>query len=119
MAVKASRGSLGNRLVREERFKQYIPSKGEEERKGSLQSAGGRRVEVATVLQPSICKWRKMALECTEQFPQVHSLAAVSIIDSQPCHKKTPTLPLALGGGGGGGGREGSRWGFATEQLQS
>ena len=57
-----------------------------------------RRMKVATVLLPSICKWKKMALECGEQFPQVHSLATVSIIDSQSCHKTGHSLCLSLGG---------------------
>lgn len=37
----------------------------------------------------------EMVLECGEQFPQVHSLASVSIIDSQSC-RKTGHFPLPL-----------------------
>lgn len=43
-------------------------------------------------------KGKKMALECREQFPQVHSLATVSIIDSQSCHKTGHSLCLSLWG---------------------
>lgn len=57
-----------------------------------------RQTKVATVLLPSIYKWKKMALECGEQFPQVHSLATVSIIDSQSCHKTGHSLRLSLRG---------------------
>lgn len=55
-----------------------------------------RHMEMATVPLPSICKWEKMALECGEQFPQVHSLATVSIIDSQSCHKTGHSPCLSL-----------------------
>lgn len=42
----------------------------------------------------------KMDLECGEYFPQVHSLATITIIDSQYCHKTGHSQCFSLWGGG-------------------
>lgn len=86
-----------NHLYKEEN--EAIYSKSERNTQKSISMVlHHRQMKVATVFLPSICKLEKMALECGEQFPQVHSLATVSIIDSQSCHKTGHSLCLSLWG---------------------